>query len=131
MASVILLFGKFKAPETYKLVEVRLVTTPLMITVLVAKKLVEVRLVATKVVKAPVDGVEAPIGVLLMVPPEIVRPSMTIASVMELVGKLMAPEAYKLVVETLTKMALVEVMAVPEALVKKSGPVNVPPANGK
>ncbi len=70
--------------------------------VLVANKLVEVALV-----KTPVDGVTAPIGVLLMVPPEMVRPSTTNASVTELFGTVRLPETAKLVEVAETKMVLV------------------------
>ena len=83
--------------------------------------------------------------------------STTIASVTELFGRLNEPETYKLVVvafvatrfeifalpklatpETykfvevaFTNIALVEVKAVPLALVKNNGPVSVPPASGR
>ena len=62
---------------TNKFVEVALPNT-----LDVAKKLVELALVNT-----PVEAIVAPIGVLLMVPPSIVRPFTTNASVSELLGK--------------------------------------------
>lgn len=62
----------------------------------VAKKLVEVTLV-----NIAVEAIVAPIGVLLIVPPSIVRPFTTAASVIELLGKFNEPETYKLVVVAL------------------------------
>ena len=88
--------AKFTAPDAYKLVVVALVNIA---------------------VEAPVE----PIGVLLIVPASIVRPSITIDSVIELFGKLTEPETYK----------LVDVTAVPLTLVKVKPPDKVPPANGK
>ncbi len=45
--------------------------------------------------------------------------------------KLTSSEANKLVELALTKIALVEVTAVPEAEVKNNGPARVPPASGR
>lgn len=45
--------------------------------------------------------------------------------------KFEVPDTYKFVEVALTKIALVDVTAVPEAEVKNSGPARVPPANGK
>ena len=78
-------------------------------TVEVANKLVEVALVNIAV-EAPV----APIGVLLIEPPSIVRPFTTIASVMEFDGSEREPETYKLVV-----LALVEILFTTTLLVAK------------
>ena len=44
---------------------------------------VEVALVEVELVKTPVEGVEAPMGVFSMVPPEMVSASVTCASVAE------------------------------------------------
>ncbi len=41
------------------------------------------------------------------------------------------PDTYKFVEVAFTNIALVDVTAVPEAEVKKSGPESVPPANGR
>ena len=92
-----------------RLVEVALIRAVLpRATVPLAEKLVEVRLV-----KTPVFGVVAPMVVLLMVPPTMVRASATMASVTELFGKAKVPETFKFVV-----VALVTVMFVPFAVVK-------------
>ena len=92
-----------------RLVEVALIRVVLpRATVPLAEKLVEVRLV-----KTPVFGVVAPMVVLLMVPPTMVRASATMASVTELFGKAKVPETFKFVV-----VALVTVMFVPFAVVK-------------
>lgn len=85
-------------------------------------KLVELKFVELTLVKIPAAGVVKPIeepliGVLVTVPPLIVRPSTTMASAMELVGKFKVPDTFRLVVLALVKMALVEVTIVPEALV--------------
>ncbi len=85
-------------------------------------------------VKIPAAGVVRPIeepliGVLVIVPPLIVRPSTTIASVIELFGRFTAPLTFKLVDVTLLIVVLpklvmpltyklVEVTPVPLALVK-------------
>ncbi len=98
---------------------------------MVAKKLVEVRLVARKVVNTPVEGVFAPIGVLSIAPPFIVRASTTIEFVIESFGKLTLPETNKLVVDTPTNIPLVEVTVVPDAAEKNRGPDKVPPTSGK
>ena len=91
-----------KPPARVKLVVEILVKVELTLTVVVAKKTEEVALV-----KTPVDGVVAPIGVLLIVPPEIVRPSTTMALVTESLGKTRKPLAkVKLVVEILVKVEL-------------------------
>lgn len=50
---------------------------------------------------------------------------------MVVLPRLVVPDIYRFVEVAFTKIALVEVAAVPEALVKYSGPVNVPPASGK
>ena len=136
MASVMELAGNDKLPATYKLV-VEAETK----TVLVAA-----RSVAERVVKTPVDGVTAPMAVLLMVPPTIVKLLATIASVTESFGNDRAPETerlvevsettvifvgLKLVAVKLVKAALVEVRLVPEAVVKVRPPVKVPPDRGK
>ena len=60
---------------------------------LVANAFVEEMLVNT-----PVAGVTKPIGVLLMVPPSMVKPLTTMRSVTELVGRVICPVALKLVV---------------------------------
>lgn len=54
-----------------------------------------------------------------------------VAEVKVVLPRFVMPDTYKLVVEALTKTALVEVTIVPEAEVKYSGPVNVPPARGR
>jgi hypothetical protein len=66
----------------------------------VAKKLVELAFV-----NIPVEAMVVPIGVLLIVPPVIVRPSTTNASLIELVGKLMVEVTVRIpiVVEGLTR----------------------------
>ena len=76
---------------------------------LVANAFVEEMLVNT-----PVEGVDAPIGVLLMVPPSMVKPLTTKLSVTELVGSERTPVTAKLVVV---------------ALVITSPPVMVPPSS--
>ena len=81
-------------PEADKLVEVIPPVTLMFVPVSeVTEPLVEVRLV-----KIPVEGVVAPIGVLSIVPALIVRLFTTMASVTELPGKLRAPETARLVV---------------------------------
>ena len=97
---------------------------PVKLTPPLAKRLVVVTLVEVRLVKIPVDGVELPIGVLLIVPPEIVRASVTMPSVMELAGKLTPPLIERLVLVRLVVVALaakklVEVRVVPEAFVNK------------
>ena len=82
MASVIELAGRKRAPDTERLVVETLVIELLIKTEEVTKRLVEVALV-----KTPVEATEAPIGVLLMVPLSIVRPSTTITLVIESDGK--------------------------------------------
>ena len=77
---------KLVIPEIYRLVEVTEVATVFTNTVEVAKRFVVVALVNTAV-EAPV----VPIGVLLIVPPSIVRPFTTIVSVMEFDGRERAP----------------------------------------
>jgi hypothetical protein len=67
--------AKPNQPVEVPFVKERLVTVPF-----VAKRLVVVELVEVVFVKTPVDGVVAPIGELLMVPPLIVRMSETFAS---------------------------------------------------
>jgi len=57
--------------------------------------------------------------------------SATIASVMELLGRLSAPLTYKLVVEALVANKLVVVTMVPEADVNPSGPESDPPVRSR
>ena len=47
------------------------------------------------------------------------------------VPRLLTPETYRFVEVAFTKIALVDVRAVPLAEVKNRGPLSVPPANGK
>ena len=87
-ASEMALLGRSTLPETNKCVELtapKLAAVPNRFVEEAAKKLVLVanKLVEVILVKIPVDGVVPPIGVLLIVPPEIVRPSTTLASVTE------------------------------------------------
>lgn len=74
-------------PVVLRLVEVTLVKVLFVPVRLVAKRLVLVALV-----KTPVDGVLAPIGVLSIVPPLMVRAFTTMASVMELAGRFKTPD---------------------------------------
>ena len=55
-------------------------------------KLVVVALEEVTLVKIAVEAPPAPIGVLMILPPSMVRPATTMASVMELLGKAMVPE---------------------------------------
>ena len=57
--------------------------------------------------------------------------STTMASVMELAGRLSEPETYRLVVEALVANKLVVVTIVPEAEVKPSGPESDPPVRSR
>ena len=92
--------------------------------VLVAKRLVEVALV-----KTPVDGVVAPIAVLLIVPPEIVRALSTIGSVTLLAGKDNVDSTVRLTRLVVVAKRLVEVRLVATRLVGlKLVAVNVPAA---
>ena len=160
IASVMELLGRFKAPETYKLVEVALVVVALVakklvVVIEVAERFVGVKLAAVKVpdtyklvvvallevtlVKIPVEAPAAPMAVLLIVPLSTVRPFTTIASVMELLGRLTVPEIFKLVEVALVdvklvaakvvKEALVEVTLVPVAVVNPKAPDRVPPVS--
>ena len=79
-------------------------------------------MVLVRLVKIPVLGVMLPIWVLLMRPPAIVRVSTTIASVIELFGKVTCPVAFKLVV-----VAFTIVMFVPFAVVKVRPAILVTP----
>ena len=54
-------------------------------------KVLAVMMLAVKVVNAPVDDVTPPIGVLLIVPPEIVKASATLVSVIQPVQVMLAP----------------------------------------
>ena len=101
MASVILLFGKFNVPDTYKFVLEALVNTA---------------------VESPV----APIVLLLIVPPSIVRPFITIASETELSGKLTVPLTAKLEILAFIMLVLAKVEVVKEVLVAN---VIAPPLN--
>lgn len=101
MASVIPLLGKFNAPDTYKFVLETLVNTA---------------------VEAPV----APIALLLIVPPSIVSPFITMASRIELSGSVRVPPTVKLEIVAFAMLVLAKVDVVKEVLV-----VNViaPPLN--
>ena len=123
---LIVVLPKLDRPEIYKLVDDTLVAVILTRTEDVAKKLVEVRLV-----KIPVDGTVLPIGVLSITPPLIVKAFTTIALVIESFGKLTESDTYRLVVEALTNIALVDVITVPETAVKNKGPDNVPPVRSR
>ncbi len=103
MASEMELFGRLTDPVASKLVvvtfvEVKFVPVKLVITPVVAMNDVAKRLVEVALVKIPAAGVTRPIGVLLMVPASMVRPSITNASEIELVGRVICPVALKLVV---------------------------------
>ena len=121
IASVTESAGNDRTPVTARFVEV-----PDTITVLVANNIVLVTAVNT-----PVEGVVAPIGVLSIAPPLIVRAFTTMALVIESFGKFTFPEIYKFVLDTFTKMAFVEVRLVPDAEEKNNGPDKVPPERGK
>jgi hypothetical protein len=95
--------------EIVKLVEVTLVPLAFVNKKLVAVADAKNAFVEVRFVKTPVLAVVAPIAELFTVPPLIVRPSTTIASVIELVGKVRVPVTPK----------LVEVSEVPEALVNE------------
>lgn len=114
MASVTELDGRFNEPLTYKFVLVALVIKPLIITVLVAKRLVVVALVNTAV-----EATLEPIGVLLTVPPSIVRPFTTITSVTELFGKFSVAPTLRLVILALVILELTKVLVVNTVLVLK------------
>lgn len=154
IASVTELFGKLRTPETYRLVVVTEVADKLfgekfVAASVVKKPLVEVMLapladpkdkpvalkfVEVALVKMPAAGVVRPIdepfiGVLVTVPPLIVRPSTATASVIELLGRFTTPEIYKFVEVTFVAKMLVEVTIVPDAEVKLSGPDNDPPVS--
>ena len=62
MASVILLFGKFKAPETEKLVEVTLVNTALVEVIMVPEALTKLRFKIVPTVVRLGNEVEAAIA---------------------------------------------------------------------
>lgn len=104
IASAILLFGRFNAPETYKLVEVTDVATVFTNTVVVTKRLVEVMLMPEILVGLKFDA-------LKFVALSVVKKPLV--EVIEVASK------------------IVDVMAVPEAEVKNSGPARVPPARGR
>ena len=89
-----------------------LVIEPLIKTEEVAKRLVEVALV-----KTPVEATVAPIGVLLMVPLSIVRPSATIGPVIALLNKFKDPETDKLFVLRVVIVELAIVVVVKLVLV--------------
>ena len=108
IASVMEFTGKNNAPETVRLVLEALVMKLLIKTEEVAKRLVEVALV-----KTPVEAVVAPIGVLLIVPLSIVRPSTTMASVTLLVGRLRLPVTVKAVIVVVVNKVLVVKVTVP------------------
>lgn len=146
MPSVMLFAGKVITPVALKLVVVREVNTPFVNELFAAAKFVVKKLVVvsdppTEVVKArpvekklvddaetktafvevklvntPVLGVMAPIEVPLIVPPEIVSPSTTIASVTDPVGKFRAPMTPRFVVVTPTKVELVKLVLVVNAI---------------
>ena len=73
------------------------------------ERYVEVALVEVTFVNTPVFGVVAPMAVLLMVPPLIVRASVTMPSVMELFGREMAPVTARFVLVVLVPVAFVQV----------------------
>lgn len=73
-------------PETYKFVLVTFVATKLPIVALVTDAAEAEKFVVVAFVNTPVDGTVAPIGLLSIVPPDIVSPGTTIASVTELLG---------------------------------------------
>ena len=125
VALVRMVLPRLERPETLKLVEVTLVPARLM-----NERLVEVSdvpfavpnerfcakkfAVAVALVKIAVEAPVAPIAVLLMVPPSMVKPLTTKSSVIEFEGKVIEPVALKFVV----------VMFEPSALVNAS-PVSV------
>ena len=115
----IVVLPKLVIPDTYKLVEVTDVATVLTKTVEVANKLVEVALV-----KTAVDGVVPPIGVLLIVPPEMVRPSTTMASVILLLASEMEPEIFNVPTLAVVMLPVVIVELVIVVVVKVLVPVN-------
>ena len=103
IASVIELLGSATAPVTamfvvVTFVEVKSVLPKVAIVPTFAMNEVVKRLVELALVKMPVAGVTKPIGVLLMVPPSMVKPLTTMRSVTELVGRVICPVALKLVV---------------------------------
>lgn len=110
VAEVKVVLERLAKPETYQLVVVPLVEVTL--------------------VKMAVEAPPAPMGVFLMVPASMVKPSTTSASVTELLGRSKAPLTYRLVVvalveETLVAKKLVEVMEVAVKVVKEVSVVKV------
>src|SRR5688572_16904013 len=114
IASVIELLGNDTLPLTAKLVdvalvEVKFVTAPVVATSEVTNKFVDVAFVNT-----PAAGVTRPIddpliGLLPIVPPLIVRPSTTYASVIESTGRLRRPVTARFVVVALVPLKLTNV----------------------
>jgi hypothetical protein len=83
----------------------KLVALKLVAVKVVTNNAVDVAFVVVTLVKIPVEGVEAPIGVLLMVPPLIVKPSTTNASVTEFVGSVKVDNTVKLLVVSTVELA--------------------------
>ena len=106
IASVIELAGRKRAPET-----VRFVVEALVIKLFITTEEVVNRLVDVTFVNTPVEATVAPIGVLLIVPLSIVRPSTTIGSVIALLNKLREPETTKLVILPVLILELLIVVA--------------------
>ena len=94
-----------KVVET--LVGAKFVALKLVAVKVVAKKAVEVAFVLVELVNTPVLGVVAPIGVELMVPPLMVKPSTTNASVILLLGRDKVESTVKLFVESAVEEAYV------------------------
>ncbi len=104
MVSVMEFDGSERAPVTARFVEVMLLAAVFTKTVVVAKRLVEVTLTEFILFKSKLDAAKF---VALSV---VKKPLVEVIDVAR---------------------TIVEVTAVPEAEVKKSGPVSVPPANGR
>ena len=104
IASEIELLGKFKEPETYRLVVVALAVISLTKILEVAKKLVEVILTANTLLGLKLAAVR------LVVSKDVKNP---LVEVMEVA------------------ITIVDVMAVPEAVVNVRPPLSVPPAKGR
>ncbi len=78
---------------------VKLATERFVAVKVVANKYVDVALVEVTFVNTPVEGVVLPIGVLLIVPPLMVKLPSTNASVMEFAGREMVERTVRLEVE--------------------------------
>ena len=126
MVTVVL--PRFVIPETLRLVEVKFEILPVVTERLVEVSDVTTALVEVIFVKMPIDGVVLPIGVLFIVPPEMVRLSITMASVTELVGSARTPVTARLVEVSEVKTPFVKVpFVVLKLVVKKLVVVSEPP----